>query len=168
MAGLPATPIGAVCCKRLAVVRAVTCQLDRARRFSPTWSVDNPDHKLDREYFIVRGHNGLALAYVCCEEEPGRRRRRIAGDPPGPEGLQGPKGEVSLRAGDGAAMRFRASRFLEMPRYESAAAIVGAFWCRGRLLTKRTSAGSRPKRWSVQHCHWHRRRLGLPRLPHPV
>ena len=60
-------------------------------------SVDNPDHKLDRECFIVRDHNRRALAYVYCEEEPGRRRRRIAGDPPGPEGLQSPKGEVSLR-----------------------------------------------------------------------
>jgi hypothetical protein len=33
---------------------------------------------------------------------------------------------------------------------------------------KRTSAGSRPKRWRGQHCRWHRRRLGLRRLPHPV
>jgi hypothetical protein len=38
------------------------------RRFSPPWSVD------EREAcFNVRDANGQALAYVYCEEEPGRR-----------------------------------------------------------------------------------------------
>ena len=26
-----------------------------------------------RPYFIVRDHNGQSLAFVCCEDEPGRR-----------------------------------------------------------------------------------------------
>ena len=43
------------------------------RRFPPPWSVEEPDPKLDRSCFIVRDANGQALAYVYCEEEPGRR-----------------------------------------------------------------------------------------------
>jgi hypothetical protein len=42
-------------------------------RFPPPWSVDEADPKLDRRCFIVRDANGQALAYVYCEEEPGRR-----------------------------------------------------------------------------------------------
>ena len=38
------------------------------RRFPPPWSVDETD-----ACFIVRDHNGQALAYVYFEEEPGRR-----------------------------------------------------------------------------------------------
>jgi hypothetical protein len=44
-----------------------------ARRLPPPWSVEEPDPKLDRRCFIVRDANGQALAYVYCEEEPGRR-----------------------------------------------------------------------------------------------
>jgi hypothetical protein len=44
-----------------------------ARRFPPSWSVGEPDPKLDRSCFIVRNANGQALAYVYCEDEPGRR-----------------------------------------------------------------------------------------------
>ena len=43
------------------------------RRFSPPWSVDDPDMKLGQPCFIVRDHNGHALAYVYFEVEPGRR-----------------------------------------------------------------------------------------------
>ena len=38
------------------------------RRFPPPWSVEETD-----ACFIVRDHNGQALAYVYFEEEPGRR-----------------------------------------------------------------------------------------------
>jgi hypothetical protein len=44
-----------------------------APRFPPPWSVEDPDPKLERQCFIVRDHNGQALAYVYFEEEPGRR-----------------------------------------------------------------------------------------------
>ena len=36
-------------------------------------SVDDPDMKLGKEYFIVCGADGHALAYVYLEEEPSRR-----------------------------------------------------------------------------------------------
>jgi hypothetical protein len=38
------------------------------RRFPPPWTVDELD-----ACFVVRDHNGQALAYVYFEEEPGRR-----------------------------------------------------------------------------------------------
>jgi hypothetical protein len=38
------------------------------RRFPPPWSVEQQD-----ACFVARDHNGLALAYVYFEEEPGRR-----------------------------------------------------------------------------------------------
>ncbi len=38
------------------------------RRFPPPWSADETD-----ACFIVRDANGQALAYVYCEDEPGRR-----------------------------------------------------------------------------------------------
>jgi hypothetical protein len=41
--------------------------------FPTTWSVEEPDPKLDRQCFIVRDGNRQALAYVYFEEEPGRR-----------------------------------------------------------------------------------------------
>ena len=44
-----------------------------ARRFPPPWSVEDPDPKIERQCFIVRDHNGQALAYVYFEDEPGRR-----------------------------------------------------------------------------------------------
>ena len=37
------------------------------------WFVEAPDPKLDRRCFIVRDANGQALAYIYCEDEPGRR-----------------------------------------------------------------------------------------------
>jgi hypothetical protein len=43
------------------------------RRFPPPWSVEDPDPQLGRQCFIVRDHNGQALAYVHFEEEKGRR-----------------------------------------------------------------------------------------------
>jgi hypothetical protein len=43
------------------------------RRFPPPWSVEDPDPKLGRQCFIIPDHNGQALAYVYCEDEPGRR-----------------------------------------------------------------------------------------------
>ena len=41
-------------------------------RFPPPWTVEDPDPTLDRQCFIVRDANGQALAYVYCEDEPGR------------------------------------------------------------------------------------------------
>ena len=38
------------------------------RRFPPPWSVEQSD-----ACFIVRDHNGQALAYIYFEDEPGRR-----------------------------------------------------------------------------------------------
>jgi hypothetical protein len=38
------------------------------RRFPPPWSVEQQD-----ACFVVRDHNGQALAYVYFEDEPGRR-----------------------------------------------------------------------------------------------
>jgi hypothetical protein len=38
------------------------------RRFPPPWSVEEQD-----TCFVVRDHNGQALAYVYFEDEPGRR-----------------------------------------------------------------------------------------------
>jgi hypothetical protein len=40
-----------------------------ARRFPPPWTVE----EYNDACFIVRGHNGQALAYVYFEDEPGRR-----------------------------------------------------------------------------------------------
>jgi hypothetical protein len=39
-----------------------------SRRFPPPWSVEETG-----ACFIVRDANGQALAYVYCEDEPGRR-----------------------------------------------------------------------------------------------
>jgi hypothetical protein len=36
--------------------------------FPPPWSVEEQD-----AFFVVRDHNGQQLAYVCFEDEPGRR-----------------------------------------------------------------------------------------------
>jgi hypothetical protein len=38
------------------------------RRFPPPWSVEEQD-----ACFVVRDHNGQALAYVYFDDEPGRR-----------------------------------------------------------------------------------------------
>jgi hypothetical protein len=40
-----------------------------ARRFPPPWTIKDKNDA----WFIVRDHNGQALAYVCYENEPGRR-----------------------------------------------------------------------------------------------
>ena len=47
--------------------------MTETHRFQPSWSVGEPDPKLDRQCFIVPDHNGQALAYVYFEAEPGRR-----------------------------------------------------------------------------------------------
>jgi len=39
-----------------------------SRRFPPTWSVEE-----QAACYVVRDHGGQALAYVCYENEPGRR-----------------------------------------------------------------------------------------------
>jgi len=39
-----------------------------ARRFPPPWTVEETD-----ACFIIRDHNGQALAYVYFEDEPGRQ-----------------------------------------------------------------------------------------------
>ena len=41
---------------------------DPPRRFPPPWSLEDTD-----ACFVVRDHNGQALAYVYFEDEPGRR-----------------------------------------------------------------------------------------------
>jgi hypothetical protein len=38
------------------------------RRFPPPWTVEETAPR-----FIVRDHNGQALAFVYCEDDPGRR-----------------------------------------------------------------------------------------------
>jgi hypothetical protein len=40
------------------------------RRFPPPWTAEETD-----ACFIVRDHNGQALAYVYFEDEPGRRKQ---------------------------------------------------------------------------------------------
>jgi endo-1,4-beta-D-glucanase Y len=40
-----------------------------SRRFPPPWTLDEANDAC----FIVRDHNGQALAYVYFEDEPGRR-----------------------------------------------------------------------------------------------
>jgi hypothetical protein len=42
------------------------------RRFPPPWTVD----EMNDACLIVRDKNGQALAFVYCEDEPGRRTRR--------------------------------------------------------------------------------------------
>ena len=42
--------------------------MPEARRFPPPWSVEEQP-----ACFVVRDHNGQALAYVYFEDEPGRR-----------------------------------------------------------------------------------------------
>jgi hypothetical protein len=39
-----------------------------SRRFTPPWTIDD-----NGACFIVKDQNGHALAYVCFENEPGRR-----------------------------------------------------------------------------------------------
>jgi hypothetical protein len=43
--------------------------MSSARRFPPPWTID----EVNDACFIVRDHNGHALAYVYFENEPGRR-----------------------------------------------------------------------------------------------
>jgi hypothetical protein len=42
---------------------------DQHRRFPPPWDIE----EANKACFIVRDHNGQALAYVYFESEPGRR-----------------------------------------------------------------------------------------------
>ena len=42
--------------------------MPRSRRFPPPWTVEET-----APCFIVRDHNGQALAYVYCEDKPDRR-----------------------------------------------------------------------------------------------
>jgi hypothetical protein len=57
---------------RAGVTAGVLCRYHRsmpsARRFPPPWSVEET-----APCFIVRDANGQALAFVYCEDEPGRR-----------------------------------------------------------------------------------------------
>jgi hypothetical protein len=55
------------------------------RRFPPPWSVDEENAAC----FIVRDHNGQALAYVYFEDEKGRRLR---GASPHPRLIRNPRG----------------------------------------------------------------------------
>ena len=69
--------------RRMAVWRGQRAALVLAlmpRRFPPPWSVEEPDPKLDRQYYIVRDANGHALAYDYFEEEPGRRSAALASE----------------------------------------------------------------------------------------
>jgi hypothetical protein len=50
---------------RVAVLSSPPCRLSA---LPPPWSVEETD-----ACFIVRNHNGQALAYIYYEEEPGRR-----------------------------------------------------------------------------------------------
>ena len=43
--------------------------MPETRRFPPPWSIE----ELNDACFVVRDHNGQALAYVYFEDEPGRR-----------------------------------------------------------------------------------------------
>ena len=45
------------------------------RRFPPPWSVEETD-----ACFVVRDHNGQQLAYVYCEDKPGRRSAALTKD----------------------------------------------------------------------------------------
>ena len=57
---------------RADVTAGVLCRyhhsMPSARRFSPPWSVEET-----APCFIARDANGQALAFVYCEDEPGRR-----------------------------------------------------------------------------------------------
>ena len=75
------------------------------RRFAPPWSVDETDPELDRRCFIVRDANGQGLAYVYCEEEPGRRAAAhlLTRDGGAPDRGQHREASAPARAGsDGA------------------------------------------------------------------
>ena len=48
--------------------RAMPDSIKPPRRPPPPWTIEDKN-----AYFIVRDHNGQALAYVYCEDEPGRR-----------------------------------------------------------------------------------------------
>jgi hypothetical protein len=52
-----------------------------ARHFPPPWSVDDPDMNLGQTCFIVRDHDGQALAYVYFKEEKGCRAVLPSGSP---------------------------------------------------------------------------------------
>jgi hypothetical protein len=54
--------------RRLSQPGGFAASLQMARRFRPPWSVEETD-----ACFIVKDHNGQALAYVYFEDEPGRR-----------------------------------------------------------------------------------------------
>jgi hypothetical protein len=57
--------------RTVSTMRRVVTDYDNSKtthQFPPPWSVDEAD-----ACFIVRDANGLALAYVYFEEEPGRR-----------------------------------------------------------------------------------------------
>jgi hypothetical protein len=67
-AALGADPIEVSVALRMVLsLEGVECR-PTPRRFPPPWTVEETD-----ACFIVRDHNGQALAYVYFEDEPGRR-----------------------------------------------------------------------------------------------
>ena len=75
------------------------------RRFSQPWDIDD-----NGASFIVRDHNGQALAYVYFEEEPGRRAAanllaRLAGGKFSAWQWRSPR-YFSRRSGSGGSLAF--------------------------------------------------------------
>jgi hypothetical protein len=60
------------------------------RRFPPPWSVEEQE-----AYFVVREHNGQQLAYVYCEDEPGRRSSKVMRCGPVPMSAIGGKADIA-------------------------------------------------------------------------
>jgi hypothetical protein len=62
------SPPWLILCIRVAEWHKLKLATIPTRRFPPPWTVEEQD-----ACFVVRGHNGQALAYVYFEEESGRR-----------------------------------------------------------------------------------------------
>ena len=84
------------------------CKVPVERRFPPPWTAEETD-----ACFIVKDHNGMAVAYVYFEDEPGRRTaanlltrdeaRRIAANIAKLPELVSPKRQIPPYFGFGAA-----------------------------------------------------------------